>query len=87
MNNTKKPCPLCRGGFKQPDITTFTVELGFVVVVVVVRNVPALVCDQCGSDWIEDNIAEKLESIVESARIKHPVVEVANWDDSLMLAS
>ncbi len=85
MKSTQKSCPLCRGGFKQPDVTTFTVELGFGVVVI--RNVPALVCDQCGSDWIEDNIAEKLEIVVDSARKKHPIVEVANWDDNLMLAS
>ena len=31
--------------------TTFTVDLGFGVVVV--RDVPATVCSQCGADWIE----------------------------------
>lgn len=85
MNSKKTSCPLCRGGIKKPDVTTYTVELGFGVIVI--RNVPALVCDQCGSDWIEDDVAEKLEIIVDSARKKHPVVEVANWDDELMAAS
>jgi len=36
--------------------------------VIVIRNVPSLVCDQCGSDWIEDDISEKLELMVNSAR-------------------
>jgi YgiT-type zinc finger domain-containing protein len=34
--------------------TTFTVDLGFGVVVV--RDVPATVCSQCGADWISDDI-------------------------------
>ncbi|QWF70487.1 type II toxin-antitoxin system MqsA family antitoxin [Methylomonas paludis] len=74
-------CPVCHGGRKQPGRTTFTVELGFGVVVV--RDVPALVCDLCGTDWLEDATAEKLEQIVEQARLKHPVVEVANWPQDI----
>lgn len=74
-------CPVCHGGHKQPGTTTFTVDLGFGVVVV--RNVPALVCDLCGADWLEDSVAEKLELIVEQARLKSPVVEVANWQEEI----
>jgi YgiT-type zinc finger domain-containing protein len=54
--------------------TTFTVDIGSGVVVV--REVPATVCSQCGADWIEDDIAERLEKIVEDARKKHHLVEV-----------
>ncbi len=66
-------CPLC-GGTKKAGQTTFTVDLGFGVVVV--RNVPATVCSQCGADWIQDPIAAKLEDIVNDARRKHLTVEV-----------
>ncbi|MBW8003327.1 MAG: type II toxin-antitoxin system MqsA family antitoxin [Planctomycetes bacterium] len=51
---TKKPsgkCPLC-GGNKKQGKTTFTVDLGFGIVIV--GDVPATVCSQCGADWIED---------------------------------
>lgn len=68
-------CPLCKGK-KQPGKTTFTVDLGFGVVVI--RNVPATVCSHCGADWISDITAEKLETIVEDARSKHHQVEVAS---------
>lgn len=73
---TKTPpdkCPLC-GGTKKDGETTFTVDLGFGVVVV--RDVPATVCTQCGADWIKDDISAKLEKIVEDARKKHHLVEV-----------
>ncbi len=66
-------CPLC-GGTKKPGTTTFTAELGFGVVVV--RSVPATVCSQCGSDWISDDIAERLEALVDEARKKRLQVEV-----------
>ncbi|MBT6050925.1 MAG: type II toxin-antitoxin system MqsA family antitoxin [Candidatus Scalindua sp.] len=66
-------CSLC-GGEKGAGKTTFTVDLGFGVVVV--REVPATVCSQCGADWIDDAISEKLEKIVDNARQKHNLVEV-----------
>lgn len=66
-------CPFCRGN-KKAGKTTFTVDLQFGVVVV--RDVPATVCSQCGIDWIEDAIAAKLEKIVDDARQKHHLVEV-----------
>jgi YgiT-type zinc finger domain-containing protein len=72
-NVSPKLCPLC-GGTKKKGKTTFTVDLGFGVVVV--RDVPATVCSQCGADWIEDTIAAKLEKIVDDARTKHNLVEV-----------
>ncbi|TAN82760.1 MAG: type II toxin-antitoxin system MqsA family antitoxin, partial [Gallionella sp.] len=67
-------CPLC-GGNKSFGTTTFTVDLGFGVVVV--RHVPAQLCELCGEDWIADNVAAQLEAIVEQARISHAIVEVA----------
>ena len=81
MNTCNDLCPVCHGGRKQAGRTTFTVDLGFGVVVV--RDVPAQVCNLCGTDWLEDSVAEKLEQIVEQARLKHPVVEVANWQQEI----
>ena len=86
MNSDTKPCPVCHGGIRQPGKTTFTVDLGFGVIVV--RGVPAQVCDLCGADWIEDTVAEKLEQVVAETKQKHPVVEVTYWNDEVtVLAS
>ncbi|NOY52486.1 MAG: type II toxin-antitoxin system MqsA family antitoxin [Deltaproteobacteria bacterium] len=73
MNQSPGKCPLC-GGHKKAGKTTFTVDMGFGVVVV--RQVPATVCSQCGADWINDSIASKLEKIVERAREKQNTVEI-----------
>jgi YgiT-type zinc finger domain-containing protein len=73
ISKSSDSCPLC-GGTKKAGQTTFTVDLGFGVVVV--RNVPATVCSQCGADWIQDSVAFKLEDIVSDARRKQLTVEV-----------
>jgi YgiT-type zinc finger domain-containing protein len=75
-----KTCPLCKGSIVN-GVSTFTVDLGFGVVVV--RDVPATVCSQCGEEWLSDNTAVKLENIVETARKKHVTVEVARWSEAV----
>lgn len=77
MEKNASVCPLC-GGKKEAGTTTFTVDLKFGVVVV--RNVPALVCSQCGETWIEDAVAAKLETVVADARRRQAVVDVTQWD-------
>lgn len=75
MTRSQQPwqCPLC-GGAKKTGTTTFTADFDFGVVVV--RNVPALVCALCGADWIQDEMAARLETIVAEAKTKRLQVEV-----------
>ncbi|HIJ86569.1 MAG TPA: type II toxin-antitoxin system MqsA family antitoxin [Desulfuromonadales bacterium] len=78
-NNTKiNNCPLCKG-HKKVGHALFSVDMGFGVVVV--RHVPATVCDQCGAEWFSDSVAAKLEAIVAEARAKKALVEVTSLDD------
>lgn len=70
---TSQNCPTC-GGDKAPGVTTFTADLGFGVVVI--RNVPATVCSQCGAEWLDDATAARVEETVEEARKRHSQVEV-----------
>jgi YgiT-type zinc finger domain-containing protein len=76
MSENVGRCPLC-GGEKQSGTTTFAVDLKFGVVVV--REVPAFVCSQCGDAWIDDRVTAKLESFVAEARRKQVLVEVTQW--------
>ena len=72
----KKPsglCPLC-GGRKKSGKTTYSADLGGGVVVV--RNVPAMICNQCGEAWIDALTAKKLEDLSNEARLKKTQVEV-----------
>ena len=58
-------CFYCKG--KTVETTTkFIVDLGFCVVIV--KNVPARVCQQCGEASFSDEVAKQLEKIVDSVR-------------------
>jgi YgiT-type zinc finger domain-containing protein len=74
--STRSQCPAC-GGKRKHGKTTFTAEFGSGVVVI--RNVPATVCSQCGEDWIADDIAERLEAIVKEAKKSGRQVEVSEF--------
>ena len=66
-------CALC-GGTLAPGRVTYSVDLG--TTVVVARNVPATVCDQCGERWFDDTTVEHLDRIVGDARTRGVQVEL-----------
>lgn len=68
-----RKCPMCEGQ-KKAGFTTFSADLGEGLVVV--RRVPAMICDQCGEEWIDNGTAQKLEAVVEEARAKRHQFEV-----------
>ena len=72
----KSPSGLCAvcGGTRVPGNVMWAVDLGHGVVVV--RQVPATVCDQCGHEWIDHATALELDRIVEDARNRRAFVEV-----------
>jgi YgiT-type zinc finger domain-containing protein len=70
-------CPVC-GGVKAAGSVTFTVDDG--TSLVVVRQTPAMVCSQCGEEWISDSVATNLENIVHDAKSKHRTIEVVNFE-------
>ncbi len=71
-------CPIC-GGTKIDSKTSFTVD--YKTGVVLVRDVPARVCTQCGEEWISDENAEKLEKIVKVAKQQKQEILVANFNE------
>ena len=58
-------CPRC-GGSKEPGKATYAVDFG--PSIVIIRNVPAIVCDQCGEEWIGAETAGKLEQLTQDAK-------------------
>lgn len=55
-------CFYCKGQTVEKT-TKFIVDLGQCVVIV--KNVPAQVCEQCGETFYSDEVAKRLENIVE----------------------
>lgn len=65
-------CIVCKNGETRPGRTTETYELE--TAVVVVRGIPAEVCDQCGEAYTDAETRRHLESIVDRARTAGGVV-------------
>jgi YgiT-type zinc finger domain-containing protein len=72
--SSESECWICENAYLKSGQTTYTVDLSFTLVVV--RNVPARVCTQCGEEWIAPDTARQLEEITEEARRKNHQVEV-----------
>lgn len=66
-------CAICGGNMRTGE-TMVSVDTGDGVVVV--RNVPAHVCDQCGEDWLTDESSQQVEDIVANAKNGKTQVEV-----------
>jgi len=55
MNNT---CPTCKNGSLKPGTTTVTVERAGALIIF--KEVPADVCDNCGAFFLSEDVSKEL---------------------------
>ncbi len=70
-------CAFCQGDLEEKSITYPTQYGGRVVIV---ENVPALVCKQCGETLMRPDVAEKLQKIVWGEVPHAKTVKVDSYD-------
>jgi len=56
-------CFVCKETVKD-GFTTFSVDMGRCVIII--KNVPALICEQCGDTCYNDETSGRLEEIMDS---------------------
>jgi YgiT-type zinc finger domain-containing protein len=66
-------CGIC-GGRAKAGQTMVSVDTG--AGIVVIRDVPAHICTQCGEDWLTDHSAAEVEKIVQRAKREKTQLEV-----------
>lgn len=59
-------CMFCKNETYIESMTTHVVN--YKNCIIIIRNVPCLECEQCGEKYYTDEVAEKIEKIVESAK-------------------
>lgn len=74
-------CFMCKGD-TAPKVKTYVANLDKCVIII--KNVPALVCSQCGEVYYTDEVAEKLEVIVD--KLEKMIEDVAIVEYSKMVA-
>ncbi len=70
---------MCNACFNNGKIktTTFTIEHNDCIIVV--RNVPCLECQVCGEITLSDNVAARLETIVNAAKTVLQEISVIDY--------
>ena len=59
-------CMYCKNTTTVKSKTTYVVNYNNCIIVV--KNVPCLECEQCGEKYYTDEVAERLEMIVDTAK-------------------
>lgn len=57
-------CVICNLGTTRPGTTTMTLERENSTLVV--KQVPAQVCENCGEAWLDEDTVDRLESLLET---------------------
>ena len=70
-------CVICKTGLISSGTATITLQRGETTVVI--KNVPADVCDNCGEYYLSEEMTERVLELGESAVKKGVEVEVLRW--------
>lgn len=69
-------CILCKANLTKGNVNHI-VDLGEGIIII--KNVPANVCEQCGEYYVDTQIALKLEAIVEEVKKSRAEVLIINY--------
>jgi YgiT-type zinc finger domain-containing protein len=69
----KNKCPICGGNF-EPGFTTISKDNDNNLIVF--RKVPALICSNCGEEYIEDSVLQQIEKKLAKPIDKYNQVEI-----------
>jgi len=70
-------CVICKNGETRPGTATVTFERHGATVVI--KGVPARVCQNCGEEYVDDAIASRLLKTAEEAARSGVQVDVRNY--------
>ncbi len=70
-------CVICRQGQTSNGLTTVTLDRGSTTVVI--KEVPAQICENCGEYYLSEEVTEKIQNLAEQA-FRHGVeIEVLKY--------
>jgi len=72
-------CFRCKGS-AEPKIKTHAVTLDKCVIIV--KNVPALVCKQCGEAYFTDEVMQNLENTIDKLEVLIKEVAIVDYVDN-----
>lgn len=73
-------CFVCKGDLQEKEVNYF-VDLDNTIIII--KEVPAKVCSQCGEKYFEDEISENIEKIVEQLKEISTEITIVNYKDGV----
>jgi YgiT-type zinc finger domain-containing protein len=70
-------CLICKTGTTQQGTTTVTLERD--TTVIVIKDVPAQVCDNCGEYYLSEEVSSRIYALAEEAVKRKVEVEVLHY--------
>jgi len=70
-------CVICKTGEMVDGKTTVTLQRGNTTVVI--KDVPARICDNCAEYYLSDEMSQKVLAMAEGAVDKGAEVEILRW--------
>jgi YgiT-type zinc finger domain-containing protein len=70
-------CTICKTGQTHPGITTVTLQRDNTVVVI--RDVPAEICEDCGEYYLSEPTARRVYADAEATAHRHVEVEIQRY--------
>ncbi len=76
-NNNSKKCPLCGGGISDGTTATpFFIDER----IIVVKDVPAEVCGDCGEAYMKSSVVDRVESLLDRLEDLHSEVSIVHYE-------
>ncbi|MFH0766156.1 MAG: type II toxin-antitoxin system MqsA family antitoxin [Calditrichota bacterium] len=70
-------CAFCKEGHTEPQRTTITLQRGETTIII--KNVPADVCENCGEPYLNEENTDKVLKLAEEAVKRGAEIEIVKW--------
>ncbi len=70
-------CVICKQGQTNDGLATVTLDRG--PTTVVIKDVPAEICDNCGEYYLDEDVSEKVRGLAEQAFQQGAEVEILRY--------
>jgi len=70
-------CTICKNGETRPGTATVTLERGGSTIII--RDVPASVCGNCGEYYLSEDVTARVMEMAEEAVKRNAIIEILNY--------
>ncbi len=70
-------CVICKEGQTEKGLTTVTLERGQTTLVI--KDVPAEICENCGEYYLSDEVTDKIQKMAEQAVRQGAEIEILRY--------